>query len=84
MKHVKMIQRLINKEYLTDRERKEWLQSLLKIHTPIPLKIKTDKDGRTIWTCPNCGKILVKFWSDVETISPHDYCWICGQRLEWK
>ena len=79
----KLIERLINKEYLTERERKEWLNTLLKHHTPMKLKIKIDKDGRTIWCCPKCNRILVKFWSDVETISPHDYCWECGQRLEW-
>ena len=83
MKYIHIIHRLIDKEYLTDRERRDWLQELLSLHTPTPLKIKTDKDGRTIWTCPNCGRTLVKFYSDVETINPHNYCWDCGQRLEW-
>ena len=47
------------------------------------LKIKTDKDGRTIWVCPKCNRTHVKFWSDIETISPYDYCWNCGQKLDW-
>lgn len=79
----KLIKCLIDKEYLTERERKEWLNTLLKHHTPTKLKVKTDKDGRTIWCCPKCNKILVKFWSDVETIRPINYCLNCGQRLGW-
>lgn len=52
--------------------------------TPKKFKIKTDKDGRTIWVCPNCGDVLMKFWSDVETISPRKYCDECGTKLEYK
>ena len=59
------------------------LQELVDKETPKKFKIKTDKDGRTIWVCPNCGDVLMKFWSDVETISPRKYCDECGQKLDW-
>ena len=51
--------------------------------TPKKFKIKIDKDGRVIWVCPKCGRILMKFWSEVETIRPFNYCDECGQRLDW-
>ena len=50
--------------------------------TPTKFKIKNDTDGRVIWVCPRCGRTLVKFWSDVETIRPRKYCDECGQALE--
>ena len=59
------------------------LQQLVDKETPKKYKIKTDKDGRMIYVCPNCGDILVKFWSEVETISCRPYCDNCGQHLDW-
>lgn len=51
--------------------------------TPKKYKIKTDKDGRMIFVCPNCNNTLVKFWSEVETIRCIPYCENCGQKLDW-
>lgn len=51
--------------------------------TPKKLKSKTDKDGRLLWICPNCGDVYMKFWSDVETITCRKYCDECGQKLDW-
>lgn len=51
--------------------------------TPAKILKTTDKDGKKIWCCPFCKKILVKFWSEVETIRPTNHCSNCGQRLEW-
>ena len=84
MDALEIINKLIEDNYDRQNQRPILLDRLKTLHTPTPLKIKTDKDGRTIWTCPHCGKTLVKFWSDVETINPHNYCWDCGQRLEWR
>ena len=84
MDKLDIINKLINDEYDRPNQRPILLDRLKKHFTPTPLIIKTDKDGRTIWCCPQCGKTLVKFWSEVETISPHDYCWGCGRRLGWR
>ena len=46
-------------------------------------KKKTDTDGRLIFVCPECGNILAKFWSDIETVSCRPYCYQCGQKLDW-
>lgn len=51
--------------------------------TPKKLKSKTDKDGRFLLVCPNCGDVYMKFWSDVETVSCRKYCDECGQALDW-
>lgn len=64
-------------------ERIKTLQELIDKETPKKYKIKTDKDGRMIWVCPNCSEILVKFWNEVETISHVPHCWNCGQKLSW-
>lgn len=64
----------------------EWantLQELVDKATPKKLKPKTDKDGRLLWVCPNCGDVYMKFWSDVETISCRKHCDECGQKLDW-
>ena len=66
-----------------DEKALETLQELVDKETPKKFKIKTDKDGRTIWVCPNCSDVLMKFWSEVETIRPFNYCDECGQRLDW-
>lgn len=65
---------------------KDWvntLQELVDKSTPKMFKIKTDTDGRMIYVCPNCGNILVKFWSEVETITMYNYCDNCGQALKY-
>lgn len=54
-----------------------------ELKTPKKLIQKIDKDGRCILCCPSCNNILVKFWSEVETITPQNYCDECGQRLEY-
>lgn len=59
------------------------LQELVDKETPKKYKSKTDKDGRMIWVCPKCNEILVKFWSEVETVSHLPYCYMCGQKLDW-
>jgi predicted RNA-binding Zn-ribbon protein involved in translation (DUF1610 family) len=59
------------------------LQKLIDKATPKKLKSKTDKDGRLLWVCPNCGDVYMKFWSDVETISCRKHCDECGQKLDW-
>lgn len=59
------------------------LQELVDKETPKKLKSKTDKDGRLLWICPNCGDVYMKFWSDVETITCRKYCDECGQKLDW-
>lgn len=59
------------------------LQELVDKSTPKMFKIKTDTDGRMIYVCPNCGSILVKFWSEIETISMYNYCDNCGQALKY-
>ena len=56
---------------------------LVNKETPKKYKIKTDKDGRMIFVCPNCNNTLVKFWSEVETIRCIPYCEDCGQKLDW-
>lgn len=64
----------------------EWcntLQELVDKETPKKLKSKTDKDGRLLLICPNCGDVYMKFWSDVETISCRKHCDECGQKLDW-
>ena len=55
------------------------LKELVDKETPKKYKSKTDKDGRMIWVCPKCNEILVKFWSEVETVSHLPYCYMCGQ-----
>lgn len=52
--------------------------------TPKKLKSKTDKDGRLLLVCPNCGDVYMKFWSDVETVSCRKHCDECGQALDFK
>ena len=67
-------------------DRKGWygtLKELVDKATPKKLKSKTDKDGRLLWVCPNCGDVYMKFWSDVETISCRKHCDNCGQALDW-
>lgn len=59
------------------------LQELVDKEKPKKLKSKTDKDGRLLWICPNCGDVYMKFWSDVETITCRKYCDECGQKLDW-
>lgn len=59
------------------------LQELVDKATPKKLKSKTDKDGRLLLVCPNCGDVYMKFWSDVETISCRKHCDECGQALDW-
>lgn len=59
-------------------------KELVDKETPKKYKIKTDKDGRTIWVCPKCNETLVKFWSEVETVSHLPYCYMCGQKLDWR
>lgn len=59
----------------------ETLTELVDKETPKKLKSKTDKDGRLLWICPNCGDVYMKFWSDVETIVCRKYCDECGQKL---
>lgn len=64
----------------------EWcdtLQELVDKSTPKKVKSKTDKDGRFLLVCPNCGDVYMKFWSDVETVSCRKYCDECGQKLDW-
>ena len=79
----------LNPNYIGEQEyswRKatEILQELVDKETPKKYKIKTDKDGRTIWVCPKCNETLVKFWSEVETVSHLPYCYMCGQKLDWR
>lgn len=59
------------------------LEELVNKETPKKLKSKTDKDGRLLLVCPNCGDVYMKFWSDVETITCRKYCDECGQKLDW-
>lgn len=78
----------LNPNYIGEQEyswRKatEILQELVDKETPKKYKSKTDKDGRMIWVCPKCNEILVKFWSEVETVSHLPYCYMCGQKLDW-
>ena len=84
MDKLEIINKLINDDYNRQNQRLILLDRLKKHFTPTPLTIKIDKDGRTIWCCPQCSRTLIKFYSDVETINPHNYCWDCGQRLEWR
>lgn len=58
-------------------------QELADKKIPKKLKQKTDKDGRLLLVCPNCGDVYKKFWSDVETISCRKHCDECGQKLDW-
>ena len=72
--------------YIPMGEDKLWkniLQELVDKSTPKMFKIKKDTDGRMIYICPNCGNILVKFWSEVETITMYNYCDNCGQALKY-
>ena len=62
---------------------KKILQELVDKETPEKYKSKADKDGRMIWVCPKCNETLVKFWSEVETVSHLPYCYMCGQKLDW-
>lgn len=71
-------------EKICNATAKSWvntLQELVDKETPKKLKSKTDKDGRLLWICPNCGDVYMKFWSDVETITCRKYCDECGQKL---
>ena len=72
----KLIERLINKEYLTERERKEWLNTLLKRETPMKVTdIHVDE-----FYCPKCHSEI----SHDKYNSEHPkYCEECGQKLEW-
>ena len=67
----------------TDKKALNILKELVDKATPKKLKSKTDKDGRLLWVCPNCGDVYMKFWSDVETISCRKHCDECGQSLDW-
>lgn len=62
---------------------KNQLDLLERFTVPKKLDIRRDTDGRTIMTCPNCGKILVVFFNPAETIRPDNHCNRCGQRLAW-
>lgn len=66
-----------------DGEAIKTLQELVDKETPKKYKSKTDKDGRMIWVCPKCNETLIKFWSEVETVSHLPYCYMCGQELDW-
>lgn len=59
------------------------LQELVDKSTPKMFKIKKDTDGKIIYVCPNCGRVLVKFWSEIETITMYNYCDNCGQALKY-
>ena len=45
--------------------------------------IKKDKQGRTIFCCPNCGRTLITFYNEVETIRAETNC-ECGQKIYFK
>ena len=72
----KLIERLINKEYLTERERKEWLNILLKRETPMLVtNIHVDE-----FYCPKCH---AEISHDSSNIYHPQYCEECGQKLDW-
>lgn len=75
----------VHERHITPKyeDAKKTIQELVDKATPKKLESKTDKDGRLLWICPNCGDVYMKFWSDVETITCRKYCDECGQKLKW-
>lgn len=51
----------------------------------IPHKIdrKYDKNGKEVFVCPNCGKILLKIKKEVQTVRLVDTCPKCMVKLDW-
>ena len=67
-----------------DADRVRKLEKQIKKYTVARRLVnKKDTDGKEIVCCPDCGNILIKFWSPVETVCPRPYCSNCGQKLDW-
>jgi len=51
----------------------------------VPHKIvpKYDKNGKEVFVCPNCGKILLKIKKEVQTVRLVDNCPKCMVKLDW-
>ena len=88
-KYEKIYQRLYDKKYLTDRERKEFLRELKPlIDKATPMKVKPfDYDGNdpeilahniTYKMCPMCARGF-----KIVRVTFERYCPICGQALDW-
>jgi predicted RNA-binding Zn-ribbon protein involved in translation (DUF1610 family) len=55
----------------------------MNIHVPCKIDRKYDKNGKEVFICSNCGKILLRIKKEVQTIRLVDTCPKCMVKLDW-
>ena len=55
----------------------------MNVHVPRKIDRKYDKNGKPVFVCPNCGKVLLRIKKEVQTVRLVDTCPKCIVKLDW-
>lgn len=55
----------------------------MNVHVPRKIDRKYDKNGKLVFVCPNCGKILLRIKKECQTVRLVDICPKCMVKLDW-
>lgn len=80
---------LVLKEHATFETVDELIVMKELVDKSIPKKVVSNTNIEPYWTCPVCGNFLIEK-SEASNLKPfvkhvflNDYCYKCGQHLDW-